>query len=78
VELLIIVLIIALIAIYFLPAMIGFSRDHRNRWIILLINVVFGATVLGWLIALIWAMNKIDDPMKGGIKYGPDKTDSSI
>lgn len=77
-EILLVILIVALAVVYCLPSVIAFSRAHRNRWIILVLNIVFGATILGWLIALIWAMNKIDDPLKGGTKYGPDKMDSSV
>ena len=47
-------------ALYFVPTFIAFRRGHRNRWIIFLINLVFGVTVLGWIGALIWAVNKID------------------
>src|ERR1043166_2373651 len=46
---------IALIClIYPLPAIIAFHRRHRNRWLILVINIAFGATMIGWLIALVW------------------------
>jgi hypothetical protein len=24
---------------------------------------------IGWVLALVWALNKVDDPVKGGIKY---------
>jgi len=63
---------------YFLPTIIAFRRNHRNRWVIFLINLVFGATVLGWIGALIWAMNKIDDPLKGGIKHDPQTHDPML
>ena len=53
------------LAIYFLPTIIAFKRSHRNRWIILLMNI-FGATIVFWVIALVWALNKVDDPIKGG------------
>lgn len=53
------------IAIYFLPTIIAFKRSHRNRWIIFLLNI-FGATIILWVIALVWALNKFDDPVKGG------------
>ncbi len=62
-------LIVIIALVYFLPTIVAFSRRHRNRWIILAINLVFGATLLGWVLALIWAPNKVDDPIKGGIKY---------
>ena len=50
--------LIALVLFYlfFLPTFIAFRRGHRNRWVIFLINFVFGATVLGWIGALIWAL----------------------
>jgi peptidoglycan/LPS O-acetylase OafA/YrhL len=53
------------IAIFFLPTIIAFKRSHRNRWIIFLLNI-FGATIILWIIALVWSLNKIDDPIKGG------------
>lgn len=45
--------------IYFVPTIVAFVRKHPNRWLILLINVVFGATLLGWLGALIWAFSAV-------------------
>jgi hypothetical protein len=55
--------------IYPLPTITAFAKGHRNRWVILVINIAFGATVIGWLVALVWALNKVDDPIKGGVKY---------
>ena len=40
---------------YFLPSFNAMSRKHKNRDAILLVNLFFGWTVLGWLIALIWS-----------------------
>ncbi|WP_062228437.1 superinfection immunity protein [Aureimonas frigidaquae] len=47
------------IFIGFLPVFIAFLRGHPNRWPILILTVVAGATLVGWLIALIWSMNAI-------------------
>jgi hypothetical protein len=41
---------------YFVPTIIAFLRRHHYRWPILIINVVFGVTVIGYVIALIWAI----------------------
>ena len=71
-------LVLLVIVLFLLPSTIAFLRRHRNRWMIFLINVVFGATVLGWLFALIWSMNKLDDPLKGGTKYGRDPHDPNF
>ena len=40
--------------LYFLPTIIG--HDKRNAAGIILLNVFLGWTVIGWLIALIWAI----------------------
>jgi hypothetical protein len=42
-------------AIYAAPTLLVFRRNHPNRWIILVINVAFGGTIIGWGIALVWA-----------------------
>ena len=47
--------IISLI-LYFLPTGIANDRDHPNHGMILLVNLFFGWTVLGWLICLFWAL----------------------
>jgi hypothetical protein len=70
-----IVLGLIAIVLFFLQTIIAFRLDQRNRWLSFLINLVFGATVLGWAGALIWAMNKLDDPLKGGVKYDPQTHD---
>ena len=66
-----IVLGLIAIVLFFLQTIVAFRRDHRNRWVIFLINLVFGVTILGWVGALIWARNKIDDPLKGGVTHDP-------
>lgn len=68
--------IVAGIAIYFLPTIIAYKKHHSNRGIILLINLLLGWTLLGWIGSLVWAL--IDDEGKttnkilrniGGNKY---------
>jgi len=45
-----------LLFVHFLPAYIAFSRNHPARWAILLVNLFFGWTLVGWAITLIWAL----------------------
>ena len=52
-----------------IPTIVAFNKGHRNRWEIMIINIVFGTTLLGWLIAIIWAFNKVDSPKNGGAKF---------
>jgi Superinfection immunity protein len=56
-------------AIYAAPTLLAFRRDHPNRWIILVINVAFGGTIIGWGIALVWAMraaHRVGSTSSGG------------
>lgn len=41
--------------VYFLPSIIAMARGHHNAVAIFLTNLIFGWTVIGWLIALIWS-----------------------
>jgi hypothetical protein len=52
-ELLIITLIFA---VYFLPSLIAFSRQHKNKIAIFLLNLLLGWTVLGWVGSLVWSV----------------------
>lgn len=45
--------LVFMIILYFLPAIIG--RDKRDAAGIFLLNLFLGWTVIGWVIALIWA-----------------------
>ena len=52
-ELLLIVLIFGL---YFLPTLIAFLRQHKNKLAIFLLNLLLGWTVLGWVVSLVWSV----------------------
>jgi hypothetical protein len=41
--------------LYWVPAINGFQRKHRNAVPILLVNFFFGWTFIGWVVALIWS-----------------------
>ena len=45
--------------IHFLPAFVAGSRHVQNVWWIFLINLFFGWTLIGWVIALVWAMRDV-------------------
>ena len=50
----IVLLILALLA-YFLPALVASQRRHRNRGAIMVLNLFLGWTLIGWVLALVWA-----------------------
>lgn len=54
-ELLLAVLIFAF---YFLPTLIAFLRQHKNKLAIFLLNLFLGWTVLGWVVSLVWSVMK--------------------
>ena len=54
-ELLLVVLIFAF---YFLPTLIAFLRQHKNKPAIFLLNLLLGWTVLGWVVSLVWSVMK--------------------
>lgn len=41
--------------LYFFPGFVAHLRRHRNENAIVLANLFFGWTVVGWIVALIWA-----------------------
>ena len=51
-------LLIAAVLIYFFPSAMLVGKHKRNALAIVLLNVLAGWTIIGWLIALIWAATK--------------------
>jgi hypothetical protein len=47
---------------YFLPSIVAFARSKRDTAAIVLLNFFLGWTLIGWVIALVWAV-KTDAPM---------------
>jgi Superinfection immunity protein len=51
--------LLLLVALYFLPALIAYARGHDQVLMILVIDFLFAWTVLGWGIALLWSITRI-------------------
>ena len=49
------ILMIVGIGPYFVPTIVAFSRGSTSKVGVLLVNLLLGITVLGWIGALIWA-----------------------
>jgi len=54
--LLIILICIGGFLIHFLPTIIAGSRHVDNFWWIFVINFFLGWTLIGWVVALVWAL----------------------
>lgn len=50
-----ILLIVLMFAGYFLPSLVAFLRQHKNKLAIFLLNLLLGWTVLGWVVSLVWS-----------------------
>ena len=49
-------LVILGFTVYFLPSLIAFLRNHKNKLAIFLLNLILGWTVLGWVVSLVWSV----------------------
>jgi len=58
------ILALPVAAIYFYPSIIAYKRENRYKMPIFIFNIIFGWTVIGWGIALVWA-------------YWPDKDENA-
>jgi len=56
------------IGVYLIPAMIGAMRCHTNRLAILVLNILLGWSIIGWIGALVWACT--NNPAPGGATNG--------
>ncbi|WP_229514925.1 superinfection immunity protein [Paraburkholderia terrae] len=59
-----IILLIILIVLYIVPSIIAYHRQHASRMAILLINIAFGWTAVGWLLSLIWSLANSNVPQQ--------------
>jgi hypothetical protein len=44
-----------LLFFYFLPTLQALSKDHLDIGSIAIVNILFGWTVIGWFVSLVWA-----------------------
>ena len=56
------IFIIALVFGYFIPGIIAAERRHKNTLATEVLNLFLGWSVLGWIIALVWAcIDNVDE-----------------
>ena len=48
-------LILLFLGIHFLPTFVAAVRESRHTFLIFVLNLLFGWTIIGWLVLLIWA-----------------------
>ncbi|MBI1179134.1 MAG: superinfection immunity protein [Alphaproteobacteria bacterium] len=52
-------LTLLLLIAYFFPAMVAVARSHHNQLAIFMLDLFLGWTVLGWVVALVWACTAV-------------------
>ena len=57
--------LLALVALYLAPALVARYRGHRQMLAITVLTVVGGWSLIGWVVALVWACTGDIDPDKG-------------
>jgi len=60
-------LILITAVFYFLPAVVALIRSHHQRFAIILLNVLLGWTLLGWIAALVWSAPQ--NNKRGALNY---------
>jgi hypothetical protein len=52
-----------LLCLYFLPAIVAMARRHHQQSAILLLNLLLGWTLIGWVVAIVWAATAVNPPV---------------
>jgi uncharacterized membrane protein len=50
------ILIILIALVYFMPTLAAIAREHKRGWGVLILNVLLGWTILGWMLLLAYAL----------------------
>lgn len=53
---------LVLVTLYFIPALLAFAMGHPHPVLLLLANGLFGWTLIGWIVVLVWALWQSRDP----------------
>jgi len=49
---------VVIVLLYLLPYILATVNKHHNAAAILILNLLLGWTILGWIAALIWALTR--------------------
>ncbi len=60
-----------LLLLLFLPAIVAYKRKHRNAGAIFVMTLGLGWTIVGWIVALIWALNGKTNQVNTGMTGSP-------
>ena len=64
---------------YFIPALVAADRKNPNTTAIFILNLLLGWSLIGWVVALVWACSgESKKGAVGGIKYSCPYCDEEI
>jgi hypothetical protein len=61
--------------VYFLPTIVAFYRKHHRAWAIFALNLFLGWTVVGWIIAMVWAATRVERLWRSDRSYRAELRD---
>jgi hypothetical protein len=50
---------VVIIGLYMLPTVVAWQRSHHQTMAIGAVNLLLGWTLLGWIVALVWALTAV-------------------
>lgn len=50
-----VIMLAIVVFLYMLPTLIAFAREHRRRVDVAVLNILFGWTLIGWVLVFLWA-----------------------
>jgi len=56
-----IIIIVAVLVTYLIPSVLAVQDKKRNKTAIIALNILAGWTLVGWIVALVWALTKEKD-----------------
>lgn len=69
----VLLILLGIIALYFLPTLIACVRSHRNKIPVFVLNLFLGFYGIGWIVALIWSFSYQPHLSKSGSIYKTDR-----
>ncbi len=49
------ILLAVIVILYLLPTILAYGRDHPYRQRLAVVNILFGWTLIGWILVFLWA-----------------------
>ena len=56
------IIVLVVLPLTFVPSIVAFRRNHSQKWLIVILQFL---TLIGWVIALIWAVSGKTDNLSG-------------